>query len=304
MNPLQTVVVGVDGSESAAAALRWVVRRMPADGVLHVVTGFDPAASLVLAAFQQDSRGRHDQVEALLNGEWTAPATELGADPVCHLVDDDPADALLYVAADVRAATIVVGVHGERGHRSHFIGGVTRKLLRHSPLPVIVAIDDPDPAGEDDVGDSTRGGVLGCVGYGRPSNEAVEWAASYAKARGLRLDLLHAVSDRPIYPLDSPMDMLGSYLGPGVDLEWAAEDLDTMKALLVRDEPELVITATAAHGSVVSSILDAAPGADLVVVGKPSRDPLARLTISPRLYQLIVRASRSMAIVPSDQAES
>ena len=141
--------------------------------------------------------------------------------------------------------------------------------------------------------------MLACVGYGAAANQAVEWAAAYAEATSRPLHLFHAVSDRPVYPLDSPVDMLGSYLGPGIDLAWAAEDLKATRDELRGRWPDLTITAAVVQGSAVGAILAAADGSDLVVVGKPHGAPFFRAPISPRLYQLLARTTRSTAVVPS-----
>ena len=149
---LETVVVGIDGSPSAETALRWTLDRVGPDATVHLVHGFSPSAALLAGAFQQDTRARRDEVEALLNGPWAAPLVEAGREPLVHLVDDDPADALLAAAERLEADTIVVGTHGETGRHPHFVGGVTRKLLRHSPLPVVVvdrATRDAAPDTED-----------------------------------------------------------------------------------------------------------------------------------------------------------
>lgn len=300
VGPLDTVVVGLDGSKAAEAALRWVARRVPAEAVMHLVHGFNPATTLVAAAFQQDTSDHRDDIERLMLGPWATPAADAGweHEPSVHVVDDDPADAIVTIADQVEADAIVVGAHGTSARHPHFIGGVTRKLLRHSTRPLVVV----DPRAEQDsIGSDVRSAakVLVCVGYGAPTNRAIGWAAAYADAAGRPLELLHAVSDRPLYPLDSPIDMLGSYLGPGVDLAWATEDLQETREELLHDWPDLTVTATVVQGSVVSSILSAARDADVVVVGKPHGAPFFRATISPRLYQLLARSTRSTVVVPS-----
>jgi nucleotide-binding universal stress UspA family protein len=305
VNPLGRVVVGLDGSQPAEAALRWAAQQIPAGlggASLHLVHGFSPSAAFLAGAFQQDSRSHHREIEELLTGPWAAAATSAGWEPSVHPIDDDPADAIVAVADQVEADAIVVGIHGDGDHRPHLVGSVTRKLLRHSARPVIV-IDpswDEAPAGEQER--ASTGTVLACAGYGKATTQAMEWAASFASITGRSLELLHAVSDRPLYPLDSPIDVLGSYLGPGVDLAWATEDVRVARDELAGRWPDLAITATVVQGSVVGSILDASERADLVVVGKPHDAPFYRATISPRLYQLLARSTRSTALVPSCEA--
>ena len=48
------------------------------------------------------------------------------------------ADTVLDIARERGAAAMVVGSHGISGLRTHFVGGVSRKLIQHSELPVVV----------------------------------------------------------------------------------------------------------------------------------------------------------------------
>jgi nucleotide-binding universal stress UspA family protein len=50
-----------------------------------------------------------------------------------------PADALLDYAADISADLLVVGGYGHSRTREMIMGGVTRDLLRHMTLPVLMS---------------------------------------------------------------------------------------------------------------------------------------------------------------------
>ena len=137
------------------------------------------------------------------------------------------------------------------------------------------------------------------MGYGRPAEAAVSWAAAYAQAGGNPLQLVHAVSNRPMFPIDSPVDMIGSYLGGDLDRSWAEEDLHSLADELTAAWPGLTVSATVARGSAVRSLLSAARGAELLVLGRWDGPGTRRLPFSPRLRQLIARAPCPTAIVPT-----
>ena len=139
------IVIGMDESEGAAAALRWALREAElrdwtptavlAWGLLdqyHTVVGerFDPSygevdAEMALAAAIQKAIG----AEA---------ATAVKRQVACDL----PARALLDAAED--ADLLVVGARGLGGFRSLLLGSVSEECLHHAtcPMAIVHAHDD------------------------------------------------------------------------------------------------------------------------------------------------------------------
>ena len=280
--PLQTIVVGVDGSVAAMAALPWAARRVSKSGTIHVVHAL--------------ARGQEpDPRWPTLAGPWmdlmhrSPPHVEWAA------VAGEPADVLRAEVQKRGAGLLVVGAHGvgESGRRSPFLGGVTRSLLSRTEVPLVVHHGSNE---------RSDGPVVAAIGYGDPTEAAVNFAATYAHSIERPMVLLHAVSRRPLYPIDSPVDMLGSYLGPGVDHEWAAADLAARREEILERFPDLDISTRTVPGSAVHAILHVAAGsgsgqpAEIVAVGHPSS---RHLPPSPRLYQVVARAKWPTVIVPS-----
>jgi universal stress protein A len=50
----------------------------------------------------------------------------------------DPADELLALAKELGASMVVLGTHGRSGLAHLLLGSTTEKLIRRSPLPVLV----------------------------------------------------------------------------------------------------------------------------------------------------------------------
>lgn len=296
--PLQRVVIGLDGSPLSMEAAAWAAARVPADGVVHLVHGIRPSAELAAAAFQSEGEAIRRTAEADLEGPWAEPARAAGRPVVTHVVEDDPAHAVLRVAAAVDATAIVVGMHGAGGGHLPLLGAVARRILHRSNLPMVVA--HPTGPGATAPRSGDRPLVVVGVGYGDASDLAVLWAAGYAAARDLPLELVHAVALQPVFPADSPSDTLGSYLGPGVEAAWAREDLDLVREQVLDRHPDLEVTVRVASGPVVHAMAppSGAP-VELVVAGKRHGARLARMTISPRLRQLIVTSAAPVAVIPS-----
>lgn len=288
MNPLGTVVVGVDGSDAARRALSWAARRATSDSAIHAVHAFSPVLELALAALQQDCTPLRDRARADLEGPWTEPARAVGGTTAPHFVEDDPADAIMETAAAVHADTIVIGPHGG-GASAHGLGRVTRKLLRDSSRPIVIVDDDTT---------SVNGTVLACVGYGRASDDAADWAARFAEHSGRPLVLLHVVSMRPISPRDAPSDMLAHYLGGDLPLEWARSELDQMRWRIQHDHPTLEVRTKVGRGSAAKGVVNAASDAEIVVIGRPAELGLASHLMSTRTRSIITGVSKPVAVIP------
>jgi nucleotide-binding universal stress UspA family protein len=58
-----------------------------------------------------------------------------------------PADTILKTAETQRATLIAISTHGRSGVARWMLGSVTEEVMRHSPIPVLVAHAKPSPAG-------------------------------------------------------------------------------------------------------------------------------------------------------------
>ena len=139
---MSRIVVGVDGSENAGAALAWALeegrRRGAAVEAVHawqepVVGG--TAAGLVPVpidtdAFEQGSRQQLDQAVDAVGDD----ATDVEVQRI--LIHDSPARALLDRA--VGADLLVVGRRGHGGFMGLLLGSVSQQIVWHAPCPVVI----------------------------------------------------------------------------------------------------------------------------------------------------------------------
>ncbi|QWF77951.1 universal stress protein [Amycolatopsis sp. CA-230715] len=131
------IVVGVDGSQASAAALRWAVREAALShrGV-HVVRAwtFDPlpgpGTGLSRQRAEADRRRELDHLVADVRGE-TSPV-----EVVAKVVEDTPSAAL--GRASDGAAMLVLGSHGHNRVLRLLVGSVTEQCLRAATCPVVV----------------------------------------------------------------------------------------------------------------------------------------------------------------------
>jgi nucleotide-binding universal stress UspA family protein len=143
------IVVGVDDSEQAAAALRWAL----AEGVLRgslveVVHAWSPpvsalpfGATLVVPVDEAeiDSAAR-DHLDQLIAGA----AADVGGDPPEVQVTVLPgAPAVTLVEVSEGADLLVVGSHGRTGLSRLVVGSVAMAVVQHAHCPVVV-IRTPD----------------------------------------------------------------------------------------------------------------------------------------------------------------
>ncbi len=243
--------------------------------------------------------GVDGSAESTAASDWAAE--RLAPDALLEAVqldDGDGAAALLAAAEAHDADAIVIGGHSGPLER------VVKDLLHRITVPLVIT--RPATVGDDGLrdGDQQRPpghkpAVLACVGYGDATEQAAMWAADYAAWRGLPLSLLHVVGYRPLFPADSPSDMLASYFGQDTLLQWATEDLDEIKRRVAARQPDVATTTTVDVGFAVRAILAAAHDAELVVLGKRQANPALRHMTSPRIHRLVSKLATTVVVVPS-----
>jgi nucleotide-binding universal stress UspA family protein len=145
---MKTIVVGIDGSDGARAALSWAVEeaRMR-HAALRVVHAWTLTPILVPAAafgsiggafpapqddavFEDENRELLDAaVAAVLDGQRDVPVNKV-------LVRGSPVPALLEAAED--ADLLIVGSRGLGGFGGLLLGSVSDQVAHHARCPVVI----------------------------------------------------------------------------------------------------------------------------------------------------------------------
>jgi len=171
------IVVGVDGSTSAAHAVAWATGAAPALGAeLLLVTVAAPGADAVAC-------------EHRLLGEWSQTAQQAHVAFRTEVLFGDPRLELLDVAAHVDAPLVVIGGSHERWFPALHLGSTSHYLAQHTDRAVAVVPEhDGFDAGHLVVGlDGSDGGAA-----------AARWAGWVAASTGGDVTAVHAWQRSPL----------------------------------------------------------------------------------------------------------
>jgi nucleotide-binding universal stress UspA family protein len=136
------LVVGVDGSEGAARAVRWCADlARTTDAEVIAVYVFEPLVEWVA---ESDPRSWRQAAERELRDDWVAPLHEAGVRMRTRIIEDiHPVAGLAAVMKKERAGVAVVGARGGGGFHGLRLGRIPLQLVHHTQRPVVLV---PRPA--------------------------------------------------------------------------------------------------------------------------------------------------------------
>ncbi|MFI7644370.1 universal stress protein [Nonomuraea sp. NPDC049400] len=275
------IVVGVDGSAPATAAVEWAAadaqRRELALRIVHVCKQWPHSESTEYCA---------ESLEAA-----AARARELtrDVDVTSELLSGDVIDVL--VTESESADSLVLGSRGLGGFAGLVLGSVGMAVAGHATGPVVI-VRAPSALQHGRV-------VVGYDGSGH-SAAAMVYAVEQARARGAQL---HIVSAWQV-PAFSPYAVAYSSL---------IEDLMRQEARAARERivpwregnPDLVITDEQLCEHPVKALIDAARTADLVVVGSRGFGGFASAVLGSVSHGVLHHVTCPVAVVrPRAKEES
>ncbi|MFZ2528610.1 MAG: universal stress protein [Rhodococcus sp. (in: high G+C Gram-positive bacteria)] len=138
----QTVVVGIDGSDTATAAARWagalaarmglplrLIHSLPSEGIFY-------SESAVLIQSQMYDQLRSDGEKLLSDASDLIRGEQPGL-TVESYIGPGPATSSLLEAAD-EARVVVVGATGAGAIENFLLGSTVLRVANHAPCPVVV----------------------------------------------------------------------------------------------------------------------------------------------------------------------
>jgi nucleotide-binding universal stress UspA family protein len=283
----RVVVVGVDGSPESQRALRWAAaeagRRRAALNVVHAwMTPYPlnpPDYFTDPAPFR--TRGAEMLEHAVASLALPEPApTEVR--PV--LVQEYPSKALLHAAEG--AALLVVGSRGRGGFSGLLLGSVSHNCVQRARCPVVVI-----PPGWSE---EKHGRIVVGVDGSDASYGALHWAIATAAARNVDLQVVNAY--------DYLQVVIPMGIAPGIDREL----LEKASRSLLEEMVGPAVGATArprsvqlipVHTGPARALLDAAIGADLLVVGSRGRGGVRGLLLGSVSQQCVHHAPCPVVVV-------
>ena len=141
----RSILVGTDGSATAATAVRQAVELAGALGAeLRIVCAYEPVPQSRLRAEAESAPrdaewmlGPREDVDATL-GAASDEAAAAGVQAQTFARQGDPADAILDVAEETGADLIVIGNKGMTGAKRFLLGSVPNKVSHHAPCSVLI----------------------------------------------------------------------------------------------------------------------------------------------------------------------
>lgn len=154
------IVVGIEGSGGAKAALKWAIQEAKfRHATIVVATAFSPSWVPVSPDFTYipvDNFNVEDEVGRMQEHIAHEVLEEVGAaktDIKYVRKKGSPADTLIAIAEAEDADMLVVGSRGRGGVRGLLLGSVSHQIAHHGSCPVVIVRPDLDVKVEDINGD-------------------------------------------------------------------------------------------------------------------------------------------------------
>ena len=138
---IRRIAIGVDGSESSAAAITWAIRL--AKGMGSQVTAIYAVDIPVYLLEPYDIPIQFDDdwraaMKSDFENKWCKPLKVAGVKYRTAMEDGRAATVIAEVAEREKADVIVVGRRGRGGVAELLLGSASHELVLHSRLPVLV----------------------------------------------------------------------------------------------------------------------------------------------------------------------
>ena len=141
---IRTIVVGVEGSANAEAAVVLAAEVARGRGARVVaVHAFEPLALLGKVEPPVDFAVLEETTRRTLRDEWCAPLHDAGVVYEARVVENDPVHGLVEAADEVEADLIVVGARGMSRLKGLVLGSTSIKLPQVAGRPVTI-VPHPD----------------------------------------------------------------------------------------------------------------------------------------------------------------
>jgi nucleotide-binding universal stress UspA family protein len=295
MNRDKAVLVGYDGSVSSRFALRWALdearlRHLPVT-VLHADTPDVVLNSLGMGFYEPVTEAPSGTGTSAL-AEALALAAEWAPDVSVHqrLVPSSPAVGVLDAMPD--ASLIVLGTRGLDGFAELLVGSTSLHVATHATVPVVVVrAQDEVPAGPE------AGRVVIGVDGSDAAQDALAFGFEEAELRGVGVTAVRAwYSDY--------FDSSGAK-GGAIPLNVETEVIVPTETAALADAvagwrnkyPDVDVRERVVHGIAAHALVDAARGAELLVVGSRGRGGFRSLLLGSVSHAVMHHATSPVAVV-------
>ncbi|MDT2008381.1 universal stress protein [Rhodococcus opacus] len=292
MTGIKPIVVGVDGSESASAAVAWAARAAAALSLpLHIVTVVHIPAFYYTEPYLAESfkEELEDTAKGRL-GSARVHAKQTVDEPLDITTEQHEgkvSQTLIELSAN--AHMVVLGSRGHGEFTGLLVGSTTSAVAAHGHCPLVVVrgrtLDGQPP---------TEGPIVVGVDGSESSKAAVEVAFEQAAARGASLVAVNVWSDVSVQPSlgASPEDPLWSSIQTGEEVV-----LSERLAGYQERYPDVTVERVVARDRPVRVLSEFAEKAQLIVVGSRGRGGFKGMLLGSTSNALLHTADCPVMIV-------
>lgn len=258
---LGRIVFATDFGTASLAGLRWVSERFAPAAELVLVHAVEPPEHAPYLPVPEHTASQDAERTACADAteRLRRVAATLSAPSVrCEVVLDRAVPGIARVAEDVGADLVAVGPHGEHPRPWKMLGSTAERLIRVSPVPVLVAAA---------VRDASPRSILVALDASEMTPWVVQWSATLVSRLRASATVLHVAAGS-----DAVRAVAERTGRPAADVaaevhrkarEWVATVAEQVG-------PEARVAPRVEHGAPDDSILAVARAtqADLIVIGR------------------------------------
>jgi nucleotide-binding universal stress UspA family protein len=287
-----TVVVGIDGSESALEAAIWAAKAAERQKKsLTILAAYETQAAAYAPALviPQDvidiiRKEAEDNVhKAAAKARQAAPSVDVTG----KVIEGRPSPVLIDASHD--AALVVVGSRGLGGVRGLFLGSVGVDVAAHATSPVVVYAGAGGP-----------GPVVVGIDGSELSEAALSSAFEQAAQLGAKLKVVHTWTDLA-------SDALNGYGLDAEQLQRLADEAHEVVAERIAgfgsDYPEVEIERVVVPDGPANQLIEHATDAQLLVVGSRGRGGFRGLLLGSTSQAVLHKATCPVLVVKPAKAD-
>jgi nucleotide-binding universal stress UspA family protein len=284
----------MDFSETSIVAARWAVEHFAPNADITLVHVIDLPDR---PAFAEALLPATDTIESVARRSAERQMRKAIASISPHAGFEirfgKPHEQIVEAARARRAEVIIVGPHDDRHARSRWLGATAERIVRTSPIPVLVAVDPPPRPPQT---------LLVPINESRLTGSILAWASQFAESFDAEVKLLHVWSES-LYAYVASMSHAESSdeLTAQRAVEQEIRDATThwLADLTEAGFRGRRAAAIVRHGQVADVTLDlaAATHADLIVMGRSGGLVMSPPPFGSTLRTVLHRAPCSVFVV-------
>lgn len=269
------IVVGYDGSPGSDQALHWAIEETRTHRcTLTVCLAWVPQYPATLDETPTWDLAQKRGEEILAAGVRYARSM-LGAESVEPLLAHGP-PAEVFCEQSAYAEMVVLGVRGQGGIAGLALGSVPWQVAGHAQGPVVIVRSQWRQANQ------SQGPVVAGVDGSAGSQDVIRFAFREAELRRAPVLAVCALADQP------------ACLG---DARRVEADFNRVLQHHEKEHPELTVLRQVSAGSPRTALLEAAAGAQLLVIGPRGRGGLDGMSLGSVAHVMLHHAPCPVAVV-------